>query len=286
MVDAVLSRGATSVSIPILGEGGDLAIARDVGKPTAEEYPVGQTSPHVEDNKNASDAWTVTGLLEGPTAYADARTIAEDIIKPRVESGTPIQLDLSALPNRGTYKVAAHTASAATLTYTPGRRQLVGVQLSLSVISDAFGGTQPSVADQSPDAGDGIKLDRNGTSVTLAVDQTLTRKVGRPESQLHEQPADLPRLIDKNAPASDIFELDGALVDGNATANAQTLEETIVRGRLGDDPLTLHFLDNLYGLGAYNVVPNGSQALRTTTDVGETGVVRVPKLALKTVSNT
>lgn len=287
MADAILSRGNTSVSVPLLSPSRSIAVARDVGKPTLSEYTVGRQDPRARDNLNAADQFTVQGILTDGTAYADAKTLAEDLIKPRATSGTPLQLDLSALPSRGTYDVAPVSDSACTLTYQPGRRDMVGVQLSLSVVAQTFGGSQSGGGTASPDAGDGVKLERSSAnaSVTLAPDLRVERTIGRPDGKLQQRPADLPTYIDQNTPATDVFELTGQFGDANAESDATTLEENIVRTRLGDETLTLHFLDNLYGLDAYDVIPNGSGAVRTVFRTTETGIVRVPTLNLKVVDN-
>jgi hypothetical protein len=285
MPDAVLSRGSTSVSVPLLQDGRRLAVARDVGKPTLQTYNVGRTVPRSQDNFNAGDTWTVQGILHGSGAYADAKTLAEDLIKPRATTGTPLQLDLSALPDRSTYNVAPITESALQLTYEPGRREMVGVQLSLQAVNQTFGGDQDAGTTSAPDSGSGVKLDRDGTSVTLSPEVRVQRSVGRPNGKLQKRPSTLPTYIDQNKAATDQFELSGRLVGSTATSDALTLETDIVRDRLGDATLTLHFLDGLYGLDAYPVVPSGTAATRTVVETALTDYVSVPTLDLQVVDN-
>lgn len=285
MAQATLSRGSTSVTFDILGSGGDLLVARDVGKPTAEQSDVGREDPLIRDDLNAGDTFTVLGMLQGSGAYADAKTLAEDLVKPRATTGTPLQLDLSDLPNKGTYDVAPASNAAATLTYAPGRVQMVGVQLQVSAVSTTNGGSLQTQANGTPDAGSGVKIERSGTSVTITDGLEVVRKVGRPNAKLQPTTGDLPILMDEAAPAEDVFEVSGRLGGANAESNANTLEETIVRARLGDDTLTLHFLGNEFGLDAYTVHPTGSQAVRTSFSAGQTGEVGVPKLTLRVVDN-
>lgn len=285
MVDATLSRGGTSVDIPLLGDSDSLLVARDVGKPTLDTYQTGQENPRSRDHRHASDAWTIVGVLHGGTAYADAQTLAEDLIKSRGTTGTPLQLDLSNLPSRGTYDVAPASDRALTLTYEPGRSQMVGVQLTVNVVDGTIGGSQQAAGTTSPDAGDGIKLEGTSNSLIFDADQTVTRQVGRPNAKLQPQNKELPLLIDHNKPASDVFELSAELHDSSAEADAQTLEEDITRDRLGTSTLTVHFLNNLFGLDAYAVVPMGTQAVRTSMAAGQTGRVGVEKLALQVVNN-
>lgn len=283
MANAVISRGGTSVSVPLLADGDTLAVARDVGKPTVKYHDVGREDPLPADHLNAGDAFTFTGLLHGSSAYSDAKTLAESLIKARATTGTPLQLDLSALPNKGTYDVAPITSSAITLAYAPGRTEMVGVQATLNAVEQTIGGSQTTQTHSSPDAGSGIKLTDGVNPVTLTSDLEVVRKVGRPKGKLNPRPADLPTYIDENAPASDTFEISGELTSGSAEADATTLEEDLVRSRKGQDALTLHFQSGLFGLDAYDVMPEGSQAVRTVFKAGHKGDVEVPKLALRVV---
>jgi hypothetical protein len=279
---ATLSRNGTSVDIDLVGEGGDLSVARDLGKPNLDVNAVGAENPIHQDYQNAQDVWTVIGFLIGSNAYSDARTLAEDIIKPRLSSA--LTLDLSDLPERSTYDVVPAGQSACTLTYVPGTVDIVGVQCSLPVVSTVQGGTQNSTAPGSPGSGDGIKLTRtdDSTSVTLSRKLTLTREVGRPELQLNPTNGELPIAIDENAPAADTWQLSGALVS-SATATASTLEADLLRPRLGDAAITLEFLGNQWGLQKYQTIPTGTQSLRTALSAGANGVVDVPTLELQSV---
>lgn len=283
MANATLSRGGTSVDIPLLTDGNSLAAARDVGKPTVNYHDVGREDPLPADHLNAGDAFTFVGILHGPNAYSESKTLAESLIKPRATTGTPLQLDLSDLPNKSTYDVAPVTSSALTLAYVPGRVDMVGVQATLNAVDTTVGGSQNAQTHSTPDAGDGIKLTDGTNSVTLTNDLEVVRKVGRPNGKLNPRPADLPTYIDENDPASDVFEISGELTGPNAESDAQTVEETLVRTRQGSDSLTLHFQSSLFGLDAYNVMPEGSQSVRTVFNTGVTGVVSIPKLALKVV---
>ena len=281
MPTATLSHpNGSSVDLPLLSSGGDLLLGRDVGKPNQDVYEVGSEAPRTQDNQNATDQWTLASVLLGPNAYSDARTLAEDVIKPRLPA--PLTLDLSDVPGRGTYSVVPSTESAATITYAPGRLDMVGVQLSLQLVSALNGGTQDASDPSAPPAGRGITLSRGAESVTLTVDNALTRSVGRPGIQLNPTPRDLPLAIDQNSPAVDTWELSGALLE-DAMATAQTLEEDIIRPRLGNGSLTLSFAGGTYGLAEYPVVGVGSQALRTAQNAGRPGVVSVPTLELRTV---
>jgi len=273
--------GGPSVDVRLFGESGDLTIARDVGKPNQSEYEVGREDPRTQDNQSAQDRWTLTGILLGENAYADARTLAADVVKPRLES--PLELDLTAT-GRGTYDVVPAQAEACTLTYVPGDLDVVGAQLSLGLVDTLNGGTQAGTDPTTPPSGSGITLARGATSVTLTADAAVTRTVGRPSIQLNPSSRELPVAIDQNAPASDVWELSGTLLT-DAQADAETLAEDIIRARLGSGSLTLSFNGGAYGLAEYQVAPTGSQALRTTANAGEKGVVNVPTIEVRSVDN-
>ena len=283
MAVATLSRGSTSVDIPLLADGDTLLVARDVGKPTLQYHDVGREDPLPRDNLSAGDAFTFTGLLHESNAHTNAKTLAESLVKQRAESATPLQLDLSDLPNKSTYDVAPLTSSALTLAYVPGRTSMVGVQATLNVVDTTLGGSQTTQTNASPDSGSGIKLTDGTSSVSLFDDLEVVRKVGRPTGETPPRPADLPTYIDQNDPASDVFEISGSLIGSNAYSDAVTLEETLVRSRQGQRSLTLHFQSGLFGLDAYDVMPEGSQAVRTVLKAGYTNEVSVPKLALRVV---
>lgn len=282
MPDAIISRGGTSVTVPILEEGNTLVLARDVGKPTMNYQSIGREDPLPFDHLNAGDTFTFAGKLSGSNAYADAQTLAEDLIKPRATTGTPLQLDVSALPNKSTYDVAPVSSSALTLTYETGVGQLVDVLATLSVVEETIGGAQTAQASLSPAAGTGITLTDGSNPVTIP-EPTVTRTVGRPTGKLNPRPADLPTYIDQNKPAEDVFEITGTLKGSTPEADATTLEETLVRTRQGGAALTLDFLSNTYGLDRYNVSPEGSQAVRTVFLSGHKNEVDVATLNLRTV---
>lgn len=130
----------------------------------------------------------------------------------------------------------------------------------------------------------GITLTRGTASITLTSDLDMERQVGRPNSELRPQPSDLPKYIDKNRSASDVFEITGEFTSSTAESDATTLSEQIIRPPLGRGSITLDF-SGLYGLQSYTVFPVGSQAGRVSYSAGEKGVVRVDALSLRVVDN-
>lgn len=139
MVDATLSRGATSVTFHIWQEAGNLAIARDVGKPELKVQEVSRETPRSADLKSGLDQLTVLGVLTGPDAYADADTIAEDLIKPH-SGGVPLNLDLTGVTGFDTvFEVGVPSANAYQCDYVPGRKDRVDISLTVPIVSDTIG---------------------------------------------------------------------------------------------------------------------------------------------------
>ena len=138
MAVATLSRGGTSVTIQIWAEGGELLVGRDVGKPQAGIQEVARADPRSVDHKSATDSFTIVGQLIGSNAYADARTLAEDLIKPH-SAGERLMLDLSDVPGLGTYEVGVPSPRALELDYQQGQRDWVPCSLTLPVVSETIG---------------------------------------------------------------------------------------------------------------------------------------------------
>lgn len=138
MATATLSRGSTSVTFNLYEEGNNLLVARDTGKPSAGISPVGREDPRSSDHKSAIDAFTVVGQLVGSTAYDDAKTLAEGLVK-TYSDGTALELDLSSVTGLGTYEVAVSSDRALQLGFEPGRVDWVSLQLSVTVVGSTVG---------------------------------------------------------------------------------------------------------------------------------------------------
>lgn len=141
MTTATFSRGSTSVEFKILRQGGDLAVARDVGKPNLKTRPRSDdaSGPRSSDQRSAQDRLVVLGIFEGPGAYSRADALVEDLVKPHSE-GTPLELDLTNVPGfNKVYEVGVPNEQAVELDYQPGIRQRVDLQLSVPIVSDTIG---------------------------------------------------------------------------------------------------------------------------------------------------
>lgn len=136
-MQATLSRGGTSVTFDVIGEGGTPVVIWDVGKPNASEQRSGRENPRSQDFWSGLRQVAVRGEMDRSSAYSDAKTMAEQLIKP-YSGGTPLELDLSQLQNHGVYEVAP-LQNALVLQYPPGSTDVVIVDLSLPVVSSTVG---------------------------------------------------------------------------------------------------------------------------------------------------
>jgi len=135
---ATVSRNQTSVTFDIYDEGGNLAVARDIGKPELEFYQVAREAPRSFDGFSATDVFTVVGQFTGSSAYSDAKKLAEDLIRPH-SNGDALTLDLSDVPGFTSYEVAVQNESALQLAYPPGQTDWVSVQLQATQVRDTIG---------------------------------------------------------------------------------------------------------------------------------------------------
>ncbi|AHG00977.1 hypothetical protein HALLA_12150 [Halostagnicola larsenii XH-48] len=167
-----------------------------------------------------------------------------------------------------------------TIAYDVGQTNFVDCEVSLTRVNTTHGsGSQ--VAETPTATGNGpITLSYGSQSVEFRDDIVVDRSVGRPNSVVRRTTFDFPNYEDKIKAAYDGFEIGVEFTD-NAVSRATTLK-SMVGQKLGRTSLTLDF-NGIYGLGAFDVVPEGSQALRTVRASAEQGVIVVPTLKLRRV---
>lgn len=130
-----LSRSGVSVDIDLLQRGGDLTIARDVGKPNLNFPVAAALDPIAQDQFSASDRFAIFGILVGPGAYSRAQSLAVDLVKAHSQ-GDPLLLDPTEVTGFDSkYEVGVPSESALEIDYRPGVRDRVDVALSLPVVS-------------------------------------------------------------------------------------------------------------------------------------------------------
>lgn len=282
MAEATISRNGTSVTLPLLADGaGTALVARDIGKPNLSVQSTGSINPRFLDFWSGNEQFTLTGRFWDSNAYSDAISLA-DLIKEN-SNGTPLTLDINISDYDSDMTVAPAVGSdaALSLSYSPGRRNDVDVQLSLVRISELRGGTDQPASTPTASGTGPIQLTDGSTPVDLVDGVTVTRNVGRPQSVIRRSPVSVyPFYIEKPKTAYDAFEL-AFDITSNTVSTVNDIADLFSQ-RLGRSPLTLDF-NGLYGMGEFNVVPDGSQALRHNRESGFQGVASIPTVNLRRV---
>lgn len=282
MVDVTLKRGGTSVTIPVLDNAsGTPLISKDIGKPHQNIRDSGVLNPIHDDFWSGLEQYTILGQLTSSSAYTDAITLA-DLIRSNSD-GTPLDLDIPLNDFDDTIKVApaAGQEQSVTIAYQPGRRDWVDIDLALTRIDPGSvqGYTQNASTPTTSGTGP-IQITDGSTTVDLTEGVQVDRSCGRPNSTIRRNQGSFPRFIDNHKAATDVFEIQLEFTS-NAVSNINDIV-SVFSQQLGRDSLTLDFQGE-FGLGAFNVVPDGSRALRHTRPSGEQATNLVPTVALRRV---
>lgn len=281
MATATLSRGNNSISIPLVAPGGNPLVSIDHGKPNLEIQPNGELDPRHMDNYSGLESYTILGRFTSSSAYQKAIDLA-DLIKSN-SNGNELLLNVD-MPEFDTdIKVApaAGQEEALSIAYNPGQRDNVEVDLGLTRISETRSGHDQPASTPTATGSGPIQLTDGRTTVDLTAGITVERAVGRPKSVVRKHPSNqFPYHIDKHKMAYDSFELSFDVVQ-NTTTTVNKLAG-MFNSKLRRNSLTLDF-NGLYGLGAFNVVPQGSGALRHSRISGEQGTSLVPTVRLRRV---
>lgn len=281
MVSAEISRGNTSVELPLLAEGGTPLVARDIGKPNMNVYKNGVLDVRHSDQNSGLMTYTLLGRFHGSSAYSDAITLA-DLIKTN-GNGTPLKVDigLSEFDSNVMVAPAATQEEALQLNYPPGRRRTVEVDLGLTRISSTQGGSDQQ-ANTPTDTGSGpITISKGSTNIEFVNDITVSRSLGRPQSEIKKTPsADFPKHFEKSKSAYDAFDLSFQFNSDTVTKINRLAD--MFSESLGRRPLTLDF-NGLFGMGSFPVVPSGSGALRHVRESGKKETMLVPQVSLRRV---
>jgi len=287
MVTASLSRGSTSVDFELnQSAGGTPTIVQAISKPQQKLPSVSVVDPRVSDQFASVETFVLRGYIDGDTAYQDARSLAEELIKPH-SGGTGLSLDLSNADGFGTYTVAPAGENACELEYLPGQRNWIPVSLNLTRVDETIGGasSEPiNVSSATPQGGGSVTL-RNpntGDSVDILHNLSITRTVGRPNTTIRPDTSDVV-YIDKIRSAYDEWGIEGVLEGQNARRDSEILMD-ILSEPTGRDALSLRFNNNIYALSNKTVVASGSQAGRRVIGASEPDMVRVNNISLRTVT--
>lgn len=276
-----------SLTFPVMEENGTPLFSVDIGKPELDIYEHGELEPRFNDTRSGLENYTITSQLTGSSAYSDALTLA-DMLKSRQGGGEELTVQLSgtdipdAYPTTKTFVApAAEQEQALSLTYAPGRKNVVDVELSLSRMNQIRGtanqeATTPTATGTGP-----ITLSDGTTTVSLTEDINISRSVGRPNSVIRSSVSNHPNYIDQRKSAFDGFDIQFQLFD-NGPARVVELARDLIQPQLGRSSLTLDF-QGVFGMGSFNVIPEGSQAFRYQRNAGQKSIENVPTLSLRRV---
>ncbi|QAS68874.1 hypothetical protein HFTV1-gp41 [Haloferax tailed virus 1] len=281
MVDATLSRGGTSVDIPLVEEGGEILLSSTFGKPEVNvRKSGGSLNPRVIDSWSGLQTFQLVGKLYD---YSTSHQLA-DLVK--TASTTPLELQIpqDAYPDTVTVAPAAGQASALTLEYPAGRKDLVDVSLSLTRVDpNSVRGVGDQQATTPTTTGTGpVEVTAGGTTVQLpSSGLSVERTVGRPNDAVRRVPRQAdPRYEVKAKVTNDVFTFSFETLD-NIPATLNALTDNVFREQLGRDGVTLDF-NGLLGLGSVKAIPVGSSPFRQVHQAGR-GWVTVPTLEFRRI---
>jgi hypothetical protein len=266
-------------------ESGTPLFSVDIGKPELSTYESGELNPRFNDSRSGLENYTITAQLRGLSAYSDAITLA-NIIKSRTGNGAELTVSLSGTDIPSAYPTSATTVAPAAeqeraleLTYAPGRRNVVDVELSLTRVNSVRGTANQAATTPTASGSGPTQLTDGTTTVSMDKGIAITRTVGRPNSTIRSSTSQHPNYIDHRKTAYDAFDIEFQLTD-NAQTKVVNLARNLIQPQLGVSPLTLDF-QGLFGMGAFDVIPSGSQSLRYQRIAGQKSIENTPTLSLR-----
>lgn len=282
MANVTLSRGGTSVDIPLVEEGGEQLLTTTFGKPEVDIRQSGGTlNPRAIDNWSGLETYQLVGKLFD---YQTSHDLA-DLVKSA--SGTPLTLEipLDEYPDSVRVAPAAGQDTALTLTYPAGRKDMVDVTLSLTRVGDVFGSVTQSATTPTTTGSGNVAIKAGGNTIQLpSAGLSIEREVGRPNDVVRRQPntAD-PRYEVKPKVTSDVFTFSFETID-NIPSTLNAITDNIFRTRLGREGITIDF-DGAFGLGEIQAIPVGSSPFRQVHQSGKGWVVN-PVLEFRRILDT
>jgi hypothetical protein len=285
MVSVIISRGNTSIDIPLLESSGTPLFSTDFGKPFANIHEnSGSVNPRVQDRWSAQINHTIVGRFitnANQKAIELADLIKGDPAGNTLELSTPF----SDYPEPMRVAPQVGNAGALSIEYPKGYTDYTTIQLQLTQISTSI--NDPSRAVNTPTASGGgpIELIANGNTVTLDTDVSVSRSVGRPNDSMTKSLSDLGRYIYKNKIAADRFSLSFQITD-NIQSKLNTITNDIFRTKLGRSGILLDF-NGEFGLGRFRCFPEGSAPIRYQRRAGHgEGQINLPTIDLRVIRDT
>ncbi|UBF23345.1 hypothetical protein M1M40_gp67 [Halorubrum tailed virus 29] len=279
MAVATLSRGTTSVDIPLVEEGGEILVSATFGKPETQVRQSGGTlNPRVQDNWSSLQGVQLAGRLFD---YQTSHDLA-DLVKSASLDPLELSLPSDIYPDTLTMAPAAKQDTALTLKYPAGKRDNVNVSLNLTRVGDIFAANEQQATTPTATGTGPIELRIGGTTVEVpTAGLGLERTVGRPNDVIRRQPqtAD-PRYEVKAKVTSDVFTFNFEAVQ-NAQSVLNSITDNVFREQLRRDGIIVDF-NGVLGLGAIEAVPVGSAPFRQVQSAGQDWVT-VPTLELRRI---
>lgn len=280
-MDATLSRGSTTINIPLLGESQDPLVNVDFGKPEIQIQQTGAAEPRAMDQWSGVEQINLLGKYTTSSAYQNAIDLAQ-LVK-EYSGGDPLILNIPMAEFDTDMKVApaAGQDQSLSMAYPAGYKNRVDLDLSLTRIKSTFAdGTQEVTTPTATGTGP-IQFTNGSATVDITSNVEVSRSVGRPNSSVDRSKGTYPNYFDKRKAAYDAFELSFEFVD-NATGTITSLVNDIFKPKSGRSGITLDF-NGLYGLGAFSVIPDGGSAIRYQRISGEQGISQIPTVTVRRI---
>jgi len=283
-LNVTVSRGSTSVDIPVVQEDGEPLILVDKGKPEAKFKNTQSANPRYVDIFSQLENYNILGRFFGADAHDKAIDIADLIKQP--SNGFPLQLEipdkLGEFPDSEIdVAPSAGADEALKIAYNPGRTDWVELDLGLTRVSNTIGSdvgqtvTTPTASGTGP-----VELTDGNLTVQFKSDVSVSRGIGRPLSTASRSSQQYVRYVDKPKAAVDRFEITAQFLN-NSERNISDLRSMIGQ-TLNRTALTLDF-NGLFNLGSFSVAPEGSGAFRHIREAGYGNAGKVPQLTLRRV---
>lgn len=267
-MNVTLSRGSTSVDIPLVEESGEQLITKSLGLPNLRVAESGGTNfPRTQDNWSGLQNYSLVGRLFD---YSKAHALADLIASADPEA--PLELTPNLPEFDTTIEVAPSAGSdqALGLTFPPGKRDNVGVSIELTRVNTANGNVQTITTPTASGSGP-ITITANGTTVTVpttALD--VERSIGRPNDVVRRSRGSNPNYIAKKKPVSETLSLSFQDIAGS-TAFFTDLTNAVFESTLGRNPIHINF-NGVYGFGEFAVMPTGSAPFRHLRQAGDKAI--------------
>ena len=279
MAVATLTRGSTSIEIPLQEEGGEILVSSSFGKNEVDIRRSGGTlDPRTNDRWSGLQNFEIAGKLFD---YETSHDLA-DLIKSASTEPLELTIPSDLYDDNITVCPSAGSDSALGLNYPAGRRNIVDVSLTLTRVGPVQGvGGQQAQTPRASGSGP-VQIRIGSTTVDLpTAGLSLERSVGRPNDVVRRRPSQSdPRYQVKPKVTSDVFTFAFETLD-NIPETLNAITENIFRDQLGRGGVTIDF-NGVLGLGAIEALPVGSSPFRQVHQAGR-GWVTVPTLEFRRI---